>query len=80
MLPAVVVALVLLAYYALTGLSYGFFQAAYGYEHPYLSRVSAIVWPLGWSLYGAYVLFIRLERVGARMGNWMLDSLEGGQS
>lgn len=71
-LPVVAVVL----YYMAFGLSFGFFQAATHYERRKLSIIGAIVWPVGWLVYGAFVLFVLVSSYGMLVGQAASDSLD----
>lgn len=75
MYTLLVVAVVLL-YYVGLGLSFGFFKAATHFERPKLSLIGAIVWPLGWLVYGAFVLFVLVSSYGVDVGQVVSDRLD----
>lgn len=75
MLPQAIAVAIVLAYLAVFALTHGFFLGALDGK-PRLSALSAILWPLGWLGYGAYVVFSYLSNVGYRYGTRASDAMD----
>lgn len=75
MLPQVIAVVAILVYLVVFALTHGFFLGAL-YGRPRLSKLSAMLWPLGWLGYGAYVVFSYLSNVGYRYGTRASDAMD----
>lgn len=73
---ASVILVLLLLYFVAMSISHGFFGAVTGHEHKTLSFWGALVWPLGWVLFGLYVLHLHASAFGANSGRATSDRLD----